>query len=294
MIRTFALILACALPVVACDAEEADSAPAQDAAVLVDAESGAGGQGGEGGQGGVGGVGGAVDAGMDAGSRPDMASACAPAGVVDFMTDDGVRLVADFAPAGPRVTILLHMIPPSNTRSNYPGAFIDALNARGISVLNVDRRGAGDSDGDARDAYMGPNGWLDAKAARDFVLATGCAIDPARVTIVGASNGTTTALDYAIEAPADAQPAALVLLTGGGYTEGQYRIADQRARLDALPILFVFSTAERGWSAEFAGLMAAPSWQFIEYADGAHGTRMFGAVPESIAAVAEWIDTTTP
>ena len=161
-------------------------------------------------------------------------------------------------------------------------------------MINVDRRGAGDSAGTARDAYQGPNGWLDAKGARDFLLASGCDIDPARVTIVGASNGTTSALDYAIEAPQGALPAALVFLTGGGYTETQHRIADQRARLDTLPIRFVFSTAERAWSAGFDGLMASPTWVFDEYADGAHGTRMFGAVPASIAAVADWIDAAVP
>lgn len=310
MLRALPFMLISAFGLLACDDDDADPAPAPDAHVATDAQGGEGGQGGDGG---------AIeaDASVVDARRPDaaadamppdamppdaalpdagadMAVGCAPAGVVEFTTDDGIRLVADFAPAGPRAAILLHMIPPGNTRANYPAEFIAALNARGVSVLNVDRRGAGDSDGVAREAYEGPNGWLDAKAARDFLAASGCDVDLTRVTLVGASNGTTTALDYAIEAADDAAPAALVFLTGGGYTENQHRVAEHRPTLDALPLLFVFSTAERQWSAGFAGLTAAPDWRFEEFADGAHGTRMFGAVPASIAIVADWIDAATP
>ena len=83
--------------------------------------------------------------------------------------------------------------------------------------------------------------------------------------------------------------AGLVFLTGGGYTETQNRIADNRMVLDALPILFVYSTAEAGWSVGFE-TGAASGWQFNEYPGGDHGTSMFGAVPMSVTDVADWID----
>ncbi len=211
--------------------------------------------------------------------------------VVHFDTSDGVTLEADLyaegTPAGP-TAILLHMIPPSNDRSNYGSDFIGALQLRGFNVLNVDRRGAGGSGGEAVDAYSGAQGVLDAVAAVAFMGAHPCAPDPSSLVIVGASNGTTTALDYATTASVSdtADPAALVFLTGGMYTENQNNVDTGVIR--DLPLLFVFSTAERAWSAAFEP-GAAATWAFIEYADGAHGTGVFDAVPESVDDVADWM-----
>jgi dipeptidyl aminopeptidase/acylaminoacyl peptidase len=230
----------------------------------------------------------------------DDAAACGRAGPTEvaFTTDDGVRLAGDLYTTGTRGAagvVLLHMVPPANDRANYPRAFIDTLVGRGFAVLNVDRRGAGASGGVARDAYLGPNGWLDARAAVDFLVGHSCAIDPARVAIVGASNGSTTALDYAVHAARDAmirRPAALVFLTGGTYTEGQYRLADAAVHtaLETVAIQFVFSTAERAWSVQ--QMAAAPaSWTFREYDPGDHGTRMFAVQPGAAGDVADFLAT---
>lgn len=236
----------------------------------------------------------AATASSDAASGGDAGAACvaAPSQVVSFTTDDGVRLEADLVVtgevAGP-VAVLLHMVPPSNDRSNYPPAFIEALASRGVSVLNVDRRGAGGSEGVARDAYQGPSGWLDASAALAFLAAHPCAFSASRTTIVGASNGTTTAIDYAVLAEADARPARLVLLTPGGYTESQHRVREHLDVLGAIPTLWVYSSAERAFGAAFDEPGASASWTFLEYEAGDHGTRMFTAVPESIERVTDWI-----
>ncbi|MFT7581729.1 MAG: pimeloyl-ACP methyl ester carboxylesterase [Myxococcota bacterium] len=215
---------------------------------------------------------------------------------VTFVTSDGVTLEGDYTPAAlpsaPAV-VLLHMIPPSNTRANYPPAFRQMLADKGFHVLNVDRRGAGGSGGTARDAYTGSKGKLDAQAAMDFLAAAFCPPDPANVALVGASNGTTTVIDYTVDAASnDAYPlpAALVLLTGGGYTENQNAIDDNRGVLETLPVRFVFSTAERLWSAAFDGDDAPEVWVFDEYPGGAHGTGMFNTKPESMGAVVDFID----
>ncbi|MBW2460593.1 MAG: hypothetical protein JRH11_03020, partial [Deltaproteobacteria bacterium] len=182
---------------------------------------------------------------------------------VALTTDDGVSLEADFHSsglAGGGAAILLHMIPPSNNRSNYPVDFIQRLTDRGIAVINTNRRGAVAADGvSAQDAYQGPTGWLDAKAAFDFIGAHACGFDTTRIVLVGASNGTTTAFDFVAETAADPDRGAraLVFLTGGGYTENQRQINDQRAVLDPLPIRFVYSTAEAAWSQGFEA--GAPS-----------------------------------
>ena len=213
-------------------------------------------------------------------------TACEPGkSVVPLTTSDGVALEADLytngEEEGPGV-VLLHMIPPSNDRSNYPQSFIDALVARGITVLNVDRRGAGASKGDPKEAYEGPKGKLDVEAAITFLSKGPCRVDASRIALVGASNGTTSAVDYAVTAHVDPnwpRPAGIVMLTGGPYTENQHSIAGHAAAL-SMPLLFVYSVEEREWSEaqkEFAGA----SWSFSIYKDGAHGTKMFEAVPQS-------------
>lgn len=197
------------------------------------------------------------------------------AGVVSLETRDGITLAADYAPVGtggPAV-VLLHMIPPAWDRSSWPADFISTLNGEGWTVLNVDRRGAGDSEGRARDAYEGPNGKWDAEAAVSKLVADG--FGP--IAIIGASNGTTTALDYAVWAAGDGAadgataPAWVAFMTGGSYTEVQNPVENALS----MPILYTYSTAENAWSvAQQAHDTGA--WQFREYASGDHGTLMFG------------------
>ena len=209
------------------------------------------------------------------------------AGVITMETRDGVSLVADYAPvgaSGPAI-VLLHMIPPNWDRTSYPSDFIATLNGEGWTVLNVDRRGAGDSGGTAVDAYEGPNGKWDAEAAVNQLTADG--FGP--IGIIGASNGTTTALDYTVWSAAEgAAPVSwLVFMTGGSYTEAQNPVE----AAVSLPILYTYSTDERAWSVgqeEHNG----GAWQFNEYADGDHGTKMFdtshaGEITDDIVAFAQ-------
>lgn len=245
------------------------------------------------GDGGAGGLSGSGGWGAVGGSGGSAACASAPA-IVSFVTDDGLKLEADDYPTGegfgPSV-VLLHMIPPSNDRTNFPQPFIDALLAKKIRVLAVDRRGAGASEGVAQDAYLGPSGKLDVVAAIRHLTSGDCGVDPLRIGVVGASNGTTTALDhavYAAETPDEPFPSALVFMTGGTYTESQNVLGDHHADLDALPIQFVHSAAEGAWSKGYQ--QGAPAaWRFEELEPGDHGTKMFDARPDSIELVAGFL-----
>ncbi len=241
---------------------------------------------------------GASDAGADAGAADvgaDVDAGCvlpAPR-VVRFTTDDGVDLEADHYPvaAGSPAVVLLHMIPPANTRANYPLAFREALYCRGIAVLNVDRRGAGGSEGVPTEAYEGPNGALDAKGAVEWMLAEEAAPDPLRIGIVGASNGTTTLLDFSVfsvMARTVEEPAAVVLLSGGTYTTNQNPL-DELA-FDGAPALFVYPAAEAGWN-ETVAVDAPDVWRFVEIDPGAHGTGLFTAAPTTIPLVADFLAT---
>lgn len=207
---------------------------------------------------------GGTDDGTDGTELPE-------AGAVELTTTDGVTLVADYHPteAGSPAVVLLHMIPPSWDRSSWPSGFIDALTAEGWTVLNVDRRGAGDSEGAPRAAYQGETAKWDADAAVAWLSSHG----HGPIGIIGASNGTTTALDYAVYAAATEgapAPAWLAFLTGGDYTEAQNPVENAVT----VPILYAYSTAERAWSVD-QQTHDTGAWAFHEYAEGDHGTKLF-------------------
>ncbi len=224
----------------------------------------------------------------------DSAAVACPAGeslAIDLTTDDDVVLIADLYvsqnPLGGPAVILLHMIPPSNTKANYPVAFAEALQDRGFTVLNVNRRGAPGSGGNAMDAYVGPLGKLDAKAAYDY-LKSECGMS--WYSIIGASNGTTTTVDFAVHAAETATidvPASIIGLSGGSYTESQNSIAGNMVSLPA-GALFAYPSSEATWNEGIQGI--APNWEFIEYSPGAHGTGLITTNPEITDAILDFLD----
>jgi len=214
--------------------------------------------------------------------------------VVTFTTEDGVDLVADYLPAASAnrgAVVLVHMIPPGNDRSTYPGRVRAELQALDLNVLNLDRRGAGESGGVAQDAYQGPGGRLDLVAAIDWLTsdATGCTVDATALMLVGASNGTTSVLDYTVDPIDGAAPARIAWLSPGAYTEAQNAIADHGDTLQTLPILWVYPDSEP-YSDAFVD-DAPTAWEFVRIEDGRHGTQNFDDGPlETIQldALKEW------
>jgi pimeloyl-ACP methyl ester carboxylesterase len=213
-----------------------------------------------------------------------------PGGVetVQLETRDGVTLIADVVegePGAPAV-VLLHMTPTGGwNRTDWPNDFLTALNDRGWWVLALDRRGAGESGGVPEDAFEGEAGRYDVEAAVLDLAGRGVG----DLAVIGASNGTTSALDYATWAGGEGlpEPVALGFMTGGTYTENQ---TDMEAfAAFGAPAVFTFSTAERAWSVDQQALDPG-SWSFLEYPDGAHGTQMFAAVPEVVDDVSSFLE----
>lgn len=137
-------------------------------------------------------------------------------------------------------------------------------------MITVDRRGAGDSEGVAEDAFRGDKGRYDVQACVKALPDRGLS----SLAVIGASNGTTSMIDYAVWAPGEGLPPvdALGFMTGGTYTENQTAMAD----VPEVPAVFTDSTEERAWSVQQQTLDPG-TWRFLEYPDGAHGTRMFDA-----------------
>jgi pimeloyl-ACP methyl ester carboxylesterase len=194
--------------------------------------------------------------------------------VLSLTTSDGVTLEADryAGMTGKPGFVLLHMIPPSNTRVDWPIDFIDKLTCEGWSVIAIDRRGAGGSDGTPEDSYIGPGGALDVQAAVEALSEIGAE----GIVAIGASNGTTSVLDYTVHAQVEGLPEVIAagFMTGGGYTEAQ----NAMSAMGNIPSVFTFSTAERDWSVGQEPLDPG-TWAFEEYADGTHGTQMFDSNP---------------
>lgn len=210
-------------------------------------------------------------------------TAVVTAEVVVLETRDGVSLEADYyaADSGEVGVVLLHMIPPNWNRTSWPSEFVTRFQKRGWQVLAIDRRGAGNSGGVAIEAYEGEKGRYDVEAAAAYLREQGAE----KMVLIGASNGTTSALDFALWSVSEEAlktPDALVMMTGGTYTENN----NDFGALALGSVMFTYSTEERAWSV--AQQEHDPgSWLFREVAEGAHGTLMFEAEP----SVSEEIET---
>lgn len=223
----------------------------------------------------------------------NIAARCVSGKARAITTADGVRLVYDihFADGerGP-VAILFHMVPPFS-RTDWPVAFIDALRARGINVLNIDRRGAGESGGDPIDGHFGEGGLFDARAAYDAIRDEPC-VDASRFVMIGASAGTTTALGYAVDASKNdryPRPDGLIFLTAGAYTEARVRVEDYRAVLNQIPTTFVYTRFEFDAQRWLEPLRVDPPerWSFLDFTPGGHGTVVFERAPDSVPELAD-------
>jgi pimeloyl-ACP methyl ester carboxylesterase len=205
---------------------------------------------------------------------PTATTLALPARTLTLETRDGVELAADAREVeGATVgVILLHMVPPQWDRTSWPASFQDALQARGWSVLAIDRRGAGASGGVAEEAYLGPKGKYDVEAAALWLAERGTE----QLVVIGASNGSTSLLDYAVWAPGEGLPplALGAMMTGGTYTENN----EVMESLPPVPMVYTFSAAEASWS-DAQRALDPGSWSFLEYPMDGHGTLLFDTAP---------------
>lgn len=140
---------------------------------------------------------------------------------MNFLTDDGVHIAADWttAPTTVGAAILVHMHP--STKESW-ASFQQQLARRGIASLAIDLRGHGDSreteDGRMLDyrSFSDEENRLsiqDLTAAYEWIRGRG--IDQGRIAVVGASIGANLALRLLAEEPT--MPCALLLSPGISY-----------------------------------------------------------------------------
>lgn len=224
----------------------------------------------------------------DAQSRP------APAEVkvrrVSFTTDDNLVIFAGYTPAKDSnekapVAILLHMY--RSDRSAF-GALPAHLHRAGFAVLAVDLRGHGESVGIPemglarrvadRDKSLFAAMDRDVEAAYHWIVEQP-GIDPSRIALVGASVGSSVALDYAAR---DKSVDAVVCLTPGTAYLGLDSISAVE-KYGKRPLLLIAAEPEKAASEQLARIGGQSRVRIYPAAGGdllaLHGTRMLGKVP---------------
>jgi acetyl esterase/lipase len=220
------------------------------------------------------------------------ASAPSGADAVALLTEDGLCLVADHyrASAGAPAVVFLHMSPLSWDRKSWSVEFLREVTAKGWTVLNLDRRGAGDSEGGAEDAFQGDGGAKDVRAAFDYLADQ----DVGPIGIVSASNGTTSAVDYTMLASSQGlvEPVSVVMMSPGTYTENQNDIEDY-ARQDT-PTLFQYDPAEGLWIEPELTDLDPGSWEVQSYDGAGHGSQMLDDTPSVATDAIDFLDDNWP
>ena len=225
-------------------------------------------------------------------------SAAAPAPKdVTIAAPDGATLKATYfaAPAPGPAVLLLHMC-NTDRRSWEPVG--RQLGEAGIHALALDYRGFGESPGPRFDtlgqveALQLVNGkWpADIDAALAFLLSQP-GVDRTRVGVGGGSCGVTQAVGVALR---HREVRSLVLLAGPVDQEG-------RRFLVRNPWMPVFASAAADdqydndapeamrWLTELSG---NPRNTFVGFADGKHGTEIFGPHPELARQIVSWLEDT--
>ncbi len=211
---------------------------------------------------------------------------------LDIGAPDGVKLRATYfaaAKPGPGV-ILLHMC---NTVRKSWEPVARELSEKGIHVLTLDNRGFGESGGPRFEA--GPEArqalaekWPgDFEAAYQFLIAQP-GVDKTRIAAGGGSCGVGNAIGVA-ERHRDLK--ALVLLAGATDVAG----ANFLFQHPEIPIFTAgaaddeFNPATLQLMKWYAELSENPRSKFSGFADGKHGTEIFGPHPELVHQIAGFL-----
>jgi dienelactone hydrolase len=237
--------------------------------------------------------------GLALASLPVAASASAPPAPrdVEVAPPDGVTLKATYyaaAEPGPGV-LLLHMC---NTDRRSWAPLGPRLAAAGLHALALDYRGYGESGGERfendpqKQQRVLTEKWPgDVDAALAWLVAQP-GVDKARLGAAGGSCGVNQAIQVARRHPDTTR--ALVLLAGPTNRAGvEFLVARPW-----LP-LFAAAAADDQYDADapktmkwFAELTGNPRNRFSGFADGRHGTEIFGSHPELVGQIVDFcVDT---
>jgi dienelactone hydrolase len=210
--------------------------------------------------------------------------------VVDLTATDGTKLKATFFSAGkpgPGV-LLLHQC--NLQRKGWDGLAAQLATA-GISVLTLDYRGYGDSEGKAPKDLPPAEGakvlnekWpADVDVAFSYLMSQP-GVDARVAGAGGASCGVNLAIQLAIR---HSEVKSLVLLSGNADREARAFLEKSKK----MPVLLAAADDDQGavelmdW---LYSLSMNPGSKFLEYPNGGHGVHIFAAHKELTASITDW------
>jgi len=210
--------------------------------------------------------------------------------VVDLTAADGTKLKGTFfsaGKAGPGV-LLLHQC--NQQRKSWDG-LATQLAAAGISVLALDFRGYGDSEGKAPKDLPQDEGvkvlnekWPgDVDVAYDYLVSQP-GVNAHIVGAGGASCGVNQTIHLAIRHP---EVKSLVLLSGNADREGRTFLSAS----EKMPVLLSAAKDDAGavelmeW---LYSLSTNPGTKFVEYPNGGHGVNIFAAHKDLPILIVDW------
>ncbi|HET7106411.1 MAG TPA: alpha/beta fold hydrolase [Candidatus Acidoferrum sp.] len=210
--------------------------------------------------------------------------------VVDLAATDGTKLKATFFPAakpGPGV-LLLHQC--NQQRKGWDG-LATQLAAAGVSVLTLDYRGYGESEGKAPQdlppaeaAQVLNEKWpADVDVAFRYLVSQP-GVNPHIVGAGGASCGVNQAIHLAIRHP---EVKSLVLLSGNADRQGRQFLTTS----EKMPLLLSAAKDDDGavelmqW---LYSLSPNPGSKFMQYPDGGHGVNIFAAHKDLPLQIVDW------
>jgi dienelactone hydrolase len=215
---------------------------------------------------------------------------------VEIVAPDGIRLKATYFAAerpGPAV-LLLHMC--ITTRASWEPV-ARRLAATGINAMTIDNRGFGESGGPRFEgAAPEVQQQLQEKWPGDFDaafvwLGAQPGVDKSRIGVGGGSCGVNNAVTLARR---HTEVWSLALLAGGTDSAG----IEYLTMHPWLPIFGAAATDDKynhqfpqvmQWFTEVTG---NPRNRFVGFADGGHGTEIFGPHPELVQQIVAWfVDT---
>jgi dienelactone hydrolase len=214
--------------------------------------------------------------------------------VVDLAAADGTKLKATFYGAGtvagkaaPGV-LLLHQC--NQQRKGWDG-LATQLAAAGISVMTLDYRGYGESEGKAPKDLPQAEGVkvLNEKWPGDVDVAYGYLVSQPGVNahVVGAG-GASCGVNQAIQlARRHAEVKSLVLLSGNTDRDGRAFLS----KSEKMPVL-LSAARDDGAAVELMewlySLSTNPGSKFVKYPNGGHGVDIFAAHKELPAMIVDW------
>jgi len=215
--------------------------------------------------------------------------------IVDLTTPDGTILKATYFASdkpGPAV-LLLHQC---DAQRKLWDTLAERLTASGVSVLTLDYRGFGESDGARYDKMTGQERgkvvndvWpADIEQAYTYLLAQP-EVQHDKIGAGGASCGVNNSIQLARHHP---EVKSLMLLSGPTNRDGRLFLTSSK-----LPIFTAVANDDK-----YPGTVETMQWlfavspnsasRFARFSNGGHGAEMFTAHPDLAATITGWFDAT--